>query len=345
MRIYNFGGIRMNLSAKKVGLVLLIVIVVGGVSLGILGIIATGNLLTDKSTSQGDIAVINISGPIVGGGAGSSPWQPNYASAREIMNYINQARENQAVKAILLRVNSPGGSSAASDAIYQELKKFKQTGRPIVASMGSTAASGGYYVSCLADEIYANPATLTGSIGVIMQFQNLKGLYDKLGINHITLKSGKYKDIGSATRKMTEQEKQIMQEMVNEVYDRFVEVITEGRNLKESKVRELADGRIYNGEQAKKLNLIDQLGTYYDAVEAAAELAGIKGEPKLIKYGQPSPLERLIGAVNNLTIKLLGVSRGNSLPMPANKLEEPKSDFLYYQLLRDGKYRKLKLQY
>ncbi len=335
----------MELSAKKVGLVLLIVVIIGIVSLGILGITAAGNLLTKKSSPQGDIAVININGPIVSGGGGASPWQPSYASAKEIMDYINQAREDQGIKAILLRVNSPGGSSAASDAIYQELKKFKQTGRPIVVSMGSTAASGGYYVSCLADEIYANPATITGSIGVIMQFQNLEGLYDKLGIQHVTLKSGKYKDIGSPTREMTKQEKQIMEKMVSDVYDRFVAVITEGRNLKESKVRELADGRIYNGAQAKELNLIDHLGTYYDAVKAAAELAGIKGEPEVIQYGQPSPIEKLLGTVNDLVIKVLGGSRGHSVNLQADKLEGPKSDFLYYQLLRDGKYRDLKLRY
>ncbi len=174
------------------------------------------------------------------------------------MKTLNQVKDDDSVKAIVLRVNTPGGGTNESAEIHHKIVEIKEeTQKPVYVSMGSMAASGGYYISAPADKIFASPETLTGSLGVIMQGMNYSELADKIGIDFVTIKSGPYKDIMSESREMTSEERDILQDMIDNSYNEFVRVIAEGRGMPESKVRELADGRIYDGRQAKEVNLID----------------------------------------------------------------------------------------
>ena len=208
---------------------------------------------------------------------------------------IHTYRDDPSVKAIVLRIDSPGGSVAPVQEIFTELEKIK---KPIVASMGGSAASGGYYIACAADTIVANPGTLTGSIGVIMQFTRMKGLYDKIGLEHQVVKSGQFKDTGSPFRELTEQERAVLQATVDDVYNQFVDTISKARGnlLTRAEVVELADGRIFSGKQALEAKLIDQLGNLPDAIKIAAELAGIDGKPRVLRPERRTSLfEQLLG--------------------------------------------------
>ncbi|SFE55285.1 signal peptide peptidase A. Serine peptidase. MEROPS family S49 [Thermoanaerobacter thermohydrosulfuricus] len=209
---------------------------------------------------------------------------------------IRKAQEDSTVKAVVVKINSPGGSAAKSVEIYTELKRLKETGKKVIISMGDAAASGGYMAACGGDIIVANPATITGSIGVIMQYTNYEGLYDKLGLKEITIKSGPYKDMGSPTRDLTPEEKEILQGVIDDTYEQFVEIVSEGRKMPIDKVKELADGRIFTGRQALKVGLVDKLGDFYDAVDIAAKEAGIQGKPVLKYYTTPNPLSILFGS-------------------------------------------------
>lgn len=208
---------------------------------------------------------------------------------------LHTYRDDQGIKAIVVRIDSPGGSVAPVQEIYSELKKIE---KPIVASMGGSAASGGYYIACAADTIVANPGTLTGSIGVIMQFVQLKGLYDKVGLGHRVIKSGDFKDTGSPFRDLTEEEQAVLQSTVDDVYNQFVDTIFEARGdlLTRDEVIKLADGRIFSGKQALDSKLLDQLGNLPDAIEVAAKLAGIEGKPKVVRKEKKTSLfEQLVG--------------------------------------------------
>lgn len=208
---------------------------------------------------------------------------------------IHTYRDDPSVKAIVLRIDSPGGSVAPVQEIFAELEKIE---KPIVASMGGSAASGGYYIACAADTIVANPGTLTGSIGVIMQFTRMKGLYDKVGLEHQVVKSGQFKDIGSPFRELTEQERAVLQATVDDVYNQFVDAIFAARGslLTRAEVVELADGRIFSGKQALESKLIDQLGNLPDAIKIAGELAGIEGKPRVLRPERRTSLfEQLLG--------------------------------------------------
>ena len=208
---------------------------------------------------------------------------------------IHAYRDDPNVKAIVLRIDSPGGSVAPVQEIFTELEKIE---KPIVASMGGTAASGGYYIACAADTIVANPGTLTGSIGVIMQFTRMKDLYDKVGLEHQTIKSGQFKDTGSPFRELTEQERAVLQATVDDVHNQFVDAIFEARGnlLTRAEVVELADGRIFSGKQALDSKLLDQLGNLPDAIEIAGALAGIDGKPKVLRKERKASLfEQLLG--------------------------------------------------
>ncbi len=208
---------------------------------------------------------------------------------------IHTYRDDPSIKAIVIRIDTPGGSVAPVQEIYSELQKIE---KPIVASMGGTAASGGYYVACAADTIMANPGTLTGSIGVIMQFTRMKGLYDKIGLEHQVIKSGEFKDTGSPFRSLTEEEQTVLQATVDNVYNQFVDTIFEARQslLSRSEIAELADGRIFSGQQALDLKLLDRLGNLPEAIELAGELANIDGKPKVVrKEKKTSLLEQLLG--------------------------------------------------
>jgi len=223
------------------------------------------------------VAVIHLDGAITSGPeeyfstAGITP--------RRVADLLEQAA-NPAVKAIVVRVNSPGGSVVASDEIYHALLEFE---KPVVIWMGEVAASGGYYISCGGDHVFAHPDTLTGSIGVISQFLNVEELLDEVGVDVVVITSGPRKDIGSPYREMTEEEQALWREITDEIYEGFVEVVAQARDLPLDEVRELADGRIYTGRQALERGLVDDVGTLDDAVAKAAELGGIEAEPRVIE--------------------------------------------------------------
>ncbi|WP_047155081.1 signal peptide peptidase SppA, partial [Aneurinibacillus tyrosinisolvens] len=204
-----------------------------------------------------------------------------------LLSQLNQAKDDDAVKAIVLRVNSPGGAVVPTDELHQKIMQIRnETHKPVVVSMGSYAASGGYYISTAADKIYANPSTLTGSLGVIASYLNYGDLAAKYGVKENVIKSGKFKDIGSPMRPMTEDEHAILQTMINESYQQFVDVIAEGRKMPRDKVVKLADGRVYTGKQAKQAGLIDEFGTLEDATNEAMKLANVE-DATVIRYEEP----------------------------------------------------------
>lgn len=197
-----------------------------------------------------------------------------------IVKQIKDFREDRDIAAIVLRIDSPGGLVAPSQEIYEAVKKVRKEGKPVVCSMGAVAASGGLYVACAADSILADPGTITGSIGVIMEFPNAEVLMKKIGVSMSVVKSAEHKDIGSFWRTMTDDEKKLLQATVDDVFNQFVDVVAKERRLSRDKVLEIADGRILSGREAKEIKLVDRLGTYEDAVTLAALMGGIKGKPK-----------------------------------------------------------------
>jgi protease-4 len=212
---------------------------------------------------------------------GVIPIRGIISDSRSVVEQLKKYRKDDRVKAIILRIDSPGGGTAASQEIYREIQKTVSQ-KKVVASMGNVAASGGYYVALAADKIVANPATLTGSIGVILDLPNFKELLKKIGVSQETVKSGPYKDIGSPVREMTPEERQLLQGVIDNVYQQFVEVVVKGRKLSREQVERIADGRVFTGEQAKRLGLIDELGSFEDAVDLAKKMVGLSGEVKLI---------------------------------------------------------------
>lgn len=264
-----------------------------------------GNNSAEKAVSSPDrVAVINIEGTIVSGGDVQDTLfqQSTGVTSGSIMRQIRDAAEDDSVKALLLNINSGGGSATAAEEIGRELKRFKETtNKPIVATMSDMGASAAYWIAaCSSDKIYANSTTLTGSIGVYMPYMNTQELFKKIGIKTDKIKSGPYKDILSNDRPMTEAEKILLQNMVNEIYNEFITVVVTGRKMDEAHVRNLADGRIYTGSQAKNLGLVDELGNYYDALAAAGKLAeitpGKDGLPPVKQHVEQQPWEYLLGA-------------------------------------------------
>lgn len=263
-----------------------------------------------KGIGSPKIAVLDLEGIIQD--VGEVPFMSSLAySHKQFLKMIEKAGEDDTVDGIILRVNTPGGGVVESAEIHDKLVEVRELyQKPIYVSMGNTAASGGYYVSAPADKIVAHPATVTGSIGVIMENINFSELAEDMGIDFNTFTSGKYKDILSASRPMTDEEKDILQTIVDEMYDDFVQVIVEGRGMSESKVRELADGRIYTGKQAKELDLVDALGSFEDTVALMEEDFDWNGA-ELIEYKVGVGLGQLLGfSVKNLFQKdseLLGI--------------------------------------
>jgi protease-4 len=204
--------------------------------------------------------------------------------SKEVIEQLEKYRTNPSVKAIVLRINSPGGGVAPSQEIYEEILKSRQANKtPIVASVGSLAASGGYYIASAADLIVANPGSITGSIGVLLQVPNISGLLQKIGVKSVVVKSGQHKDIASPTREMTDSERQLLQGMLDDVHNQFIDVVAKGRQIDRKKVEAIADGRIFSGREAQSLGLVDQLGNLQDAIERAGTLAGIRGKPTVIQ--------------------------------------------------------------
>lgn len=213
------------------------------------------------------IAVMKIEGTIV--------------ESESVIEKIIKFKKNKNVKALILRINSPGGIVAPPQEIYEEVKKTCKE-KKVIVSVESVAASGGYYIACAADTIIANPGTLVGSIGVMIPLENIGELLQKIGVSSAVIKSGKYKDIGSMTRPMTKDEEAVLQELIDDTYNQFVDVVAEGRGLTREQVLQIADGRVFTGAQALQLGLVDELGNLQDAIDLAANLVGIEGEPKVI---------------------------------------------------------------
>ncbi len=264
-----------------------------------------GNNNDAKTVTVPDrVAVINIEGTIMSG-AGTSDnifSQQSGITSGSIMQQIREAAADDSVKALVLRIDSGGGSATAAEEVGRELKRFKEkTKKPVVATMGNTGASAAYWIAvCASDKVYANATTLTGSIGVYMPYMNTEELFKKIGITSSKIKSGPYKDIMTNDRPMTAEEQAILQNIVDEIYNEFVVTVAAGRKMEESKVKALADGRVYTGLQAKNLGLVDELGDYYDALAAAGELgkikAGADGLPPVKQKAKQQPWEFLLSA-------------------------------------------------
>ena len=200
-----------------------------------------------------------------------------------ITNQVKKFRQDKRIRGIILRIDSPGGAVGPSQEIYDEVLKTRESGKTIYASMGALAASGGYYIASAAEKIFANPGTLTGSIGVIMVFSNAKGLMEKIGLQPEIVKAGEYKDIGSPARAMTQKERNLLQSVVTDVHQQFIEAVANGRNISVAEVTKIADGRILTGRQAYSLNLVDQMGGLQVSIDQIAHKVGIIGSPKIIR--------------------------------------------------------------
>jgi protease-4 len=239
----------------------------------------------DKNSAD-KILLIPVNGVIMSNDEESSFWNQKMDPVRYITEVLEQGEADKSIKAIILEVNSPGGGITACDKIYNALKRFKKA-RPdviMVSYMTDIAASGGYYISSATDRIFANPTTITGSIGVISMLLNMEGLFTKLGLNMEVIKSADKKDIGSSFRQMTPEERKILQDIIDEMYQRFVSVVVSGRpKLTREQILTLADGRIYTGEQALKNGLVDEIGYTEEVIDATKKLANINNA-KIIEY-------------------------------------------------------------
>ncbi len=239
--------------------------------------------------------------------------QSGVVSERQVLQMIDIAQNDADVKAMIMVVNSPGGSVTASQTILEKLQEFRRSGKKLVTLMREVAASGGYYIAADSDVIVANGSTITGSIGVIMHINNLEGLYTKLGYKVTTFKSGKFKDIGSPTRPISDEEQTIFQTILDEEYNRFIDAVAEGRKMDRAKIASLGDGRIYSGHQAKNVGLVDEIGNMSTAIAAAKKTAGLD-EARIIEYRSsgidlrnilgglvgPSATTQLLGRINQL---------------------------------------------
>jgi len=224
---------------------------------------------SDKiSLGKDKIAVVEIFGPII--------------DSYEVTELIEEYTSDRSIKGIIVHIDSPGGGVAPSQEIYEALLTARKK-KPVVATMGSVAASGGYYIALGADKIVSNPGTITGSIGVIMGFIDPRELLSKIGIVSITVKSGEFKDLGSPAREFTKRDRKMLQDVIDDVYEQFIEAVAENRNMTIDEVKTFADGRIFSGRMAKKMGVVDETGTFRDSVKIISDLAGIKGEPALIR--------------------------------------------------------------
>jgi len=234
---------------------------------GIIALLSLALTFTKKMPLGEKVAVIEVTGVII--------------DSADVISEIEDYAKDSSIKAVILRVNSPGGGVAPSQEIYEEVLKLKKK-KKVIVSMGAVAASGGYYIAAPADKIIANAGTLTGSIGVIMELPNVKGLMEKIGIEAQVIKSGRHKDIASVFKSLTAEEKNILQTVLDDVHDQFIEAVAESRNMESEVVRKLSDGRIFTGRMAKEIGLVDELGNLQDAIKIAGEMTGIKGRPEVV---------------------------------------------------------------
>ncbi len=258
-------------------------------------IIATGVVVAPP----GKIALIRIEGAIQ---AGESSLFAPITSSEEIAQLLKQAREDPSIRAVVIRVNSPGGEAGASQEIYREILRLRDAGKPVVVSVGSIATSGGYYIACAADRILAEPGAIVGSIGAIMIVPQFEEFFERLGVRFVVIKGGELKDIGTPFRAITPEEREILQEMITDVHEQFIQDVAEGRNLPIEKVREIADGRPFTAQQARELGLIDDFGNLNDAIELASDIAGIE-RPAVVELKRKTMLEGLIEAITLTTLR------------------------------------------
>jgi protease-4 len=252
------------------------------------------------SLSSDQIAALDLEGTIV--------------DSRDFVDQLEEYGNRPGVRSVVIRINSPGGGVAASQEIYEAILKFKrETNKKVFVSMASVAASGGYYVACAADTIFANPGSVTGSIGVIMNWYNYGDLLEWAKLQNIVIKTGPFKDAGSSTRPLTEEEQAYFQSIVNSMQDQFISAVSINRNMAEEDVRKLADGRIFTGQEAVSLGLVDRIGTYQDAVDEAAVAAGIEGEPTILRPSKKSIslLDLLLGDVKSVLLQNFDRSESN----------------------------------
>jgi len=240
-------------------------------------LVAVGSaLLPDRWKSpSGEIALVHVNGMLM--------------DSREIVRQLSDYRHNPQVRGIILRIDSPGGAVAPAQEIYSEIMKLRADNKTVYASMGTVAASGGYYIACAADYVLASPGTLTGSISAVMAFNNIEELTKKVGVKPNIIKSGKFKDVGSPLRAMTSEEQNLLQDVVDDVHEQFVQAIATGRDLPIAEVQKIADGRIMTGQQALKLKLIDEVGGLEKTIDLLAKKLGVVGRPKVIEQKEKVP--------------------------------------------------------
>lgn len=252
--------------------------IIGGVILFVIGKALLPQMLL---AGKDGVAIVRIEGPIL----------DSFQTVQELKNFA----EDPLVKAIVVRIDSPGGGVAPSQEIYNAVKRVRrEKNKAVIASMGTVAASGGYYIAVATDRILANPGTLTGSIGVIMQLANFQDLLQKIGVKNIVVKSGKFKDIGSPFRPMREEDRQVLQLVMDDVHRQFIDAVAEGRSLDLAEVEQLADGRVFTGQQAKSILLVDEIGDLHDAIKLAGELGGIEGDPRVMETTKPFSFKDLL---------------------------------------------------
>ncbi len=273
------------------------------VGLGILGagvvvLIAIAWVVARGDRVAGDrVALVNVEGVIT--------------DSRAVVEQIERYRTQHSVKALVVRIDSPGGGVAPSQEIYGGILKFRRaSGKPVVASMGRVAASGGYYVAAAADRIVANPGTITGSIGVIMQLPNVSGLLQKVGVSTTIIKSGQFKDMGGAVRELTEAERKVLQDLLDDVHAQFIDAVAAGRKIDRAKVVPLADGRVFSGRHAQAVGLVDELGDLRDAIARAGSLAGLPENPPVIQERRRSLWDLVWGPAG-------GPERAVAWPVPS----------------------------
>ena len=230
----------------------------------------------------------------------------------DVVRELKSHRDNPLVKAVVIRINSPGGVVGPTQEVHQGLMRVREAGKPVVASLSSVAASGGYYAAVAADRIYANPGTLTGSIGVIMQMANVENLFKKVGVEYVVVKAGHYKDLGNFSRPMTNDERRVLQTLLDNVHGQFIDAVAEGRKLDREEVARFADGRVFSGVQAKAMRMVDELGSLEDAVNDAAKLAGLPLPPAVVRPSRRFSLYDLIK--NQLGFRIAGLPFAPALP-------------------------------
>lgn len=295
-----------------------------GILLGVVGLSLLLALIVPRQTLQptvgganGVVGIVRIEGEISDQSA--AEWMAGGGGTWSVNQQLRRAREDSTVRAVVIRINSPGGSAAAAQEIAAEVERLQQTGKPVVASLGDVAASGGYWIAAQADQVVAVPATLTGSIGVIMEWPTFEKLLKNLGVGSEVIKSGPRKDMGSATRPLSPEERSLLQAIVDEEYQQFVEAVLHGRNGRISRERllEVADGRIMSGRQAQQLGLVDQLGNFYDAVQLAAELAEMEGEAEIRELAEENPWRSLFSGLRGSFGAAEGWSKSEFWQLPA----------------------------